>query len=329
MEENFRIKELYRKLINNRITPSELDEFLDLLDRQDNNALTYAEMEVLWNRGLKVAVDDNIKNQIRSLQDRALEAKSRGYVSDTPSIKLINWRYLGGVAAGLLILLVVFYSLGVFHHEIEYHTDYGEREQITLPDGSIVELNANTTLVWNKKWKKDNIRKVKLDGEAFFEVIHTSDDATFIVLTDDLEVEVLGTAFNVSSRHQTTEVFLEEGSVRLGLKGENTDKVTMSPGQKVTYSKDRELIVEENVEDNVASWKNDILYFNDKTVEVILREVSVLYGVEFSYNDPEIKERKLNFWVPYSGWQVTKEAFELTMNLKLEEKDGVYEVGKK
>ena len=72
-----------------------------------------------------------------------------------------------------------------------------------------------------------------------------------------------------------------------------------------------------------------MLYFNNKSVAEILREVSDIYGVQFEYSDQEIRERKLNFWVPYADWETTKEAFELTMKLKIQEKDGVYVVGKK
>lgn len=336
MKDNIRIKELYRKLIQNRISSSELDEFLDLLDQQEGQALTDAEMKILWDQKRKLPLNEAMKTQIWELQERAKGESVAAPTSDSASasIRDSRWRvrrfrFIGGVAAGLLLLIALFYFSGILNNEIEYHTSFGEREKITLPDGSMVELNANTTLVWDKRWKHNNIRRVRLDGEAFFEVLHTSGDAKFIVYTDDLDVEVLGTSFNVSNRHQTTEVFLEEGSVKLGLKGNRAEEVTMIPGQKVIYSVANDLLVEEKAKDDAASWKNDVLYFNDKTVEEILLEVSALYGVEFSYSDPEIKERKLNFWVPYTGWESTKEAFELTMNLTIVEKEGVYEVGKK
>jgi len=332
VKDSYKIKILYTRLKKNQITESELDEFFLLLENEESRRLSELEMKKLWDRNLRVPLDDKIRNHILELKDHA----GKGTESEQKNGHVItlqgrNIRKIGIVAMGFIILVSILFASGVFGDKIEYHTGFGEREKITLPDGSVVELNANTSLVWDKRWKNKNIRQVTLDGEAFFEVSHTIDHAKFIVRTHDLNVEVLGTSFNVSNRRETTEVFLEEGSVRLDLIGNKSQEVLMTPGQKITYSRDKELVLEDEelYPETTASWKNNVLYFNNKSVAEILREVSDIYGVQFEYSDQEIRERKLNFWVPYADWETTKEAFELTMKLKIQEKDGVYVVGRK
>lgn len=85
-----------------------------------------------------------------------------------------------------------------------YATQYGEQRVVELPDHSVVSLNANSTLRFRNDWSQANtLREVWLDGEAFFSVQKqegAAGPAKFIVHTNDLDVEVLGTRFNVSNR---------------------------------------------------------------------------------------------------------------------------------
>lgn len=332
MKDHSRINILYSRLKNNSITGAELDELFSILEDRKAWDIVEPEMKKSWEAHLKAPHDVDLREQI-------MEMKRKG----NPNWKeKLEWKWphswkqstfirVASIAASLLVIITLIFALGIFDSRIEYHTDYGEREKITLPDGSVVELNANTALTWDKNWQQKKVRTVTLDGEAFFEVTHTSDHKKFVVQTDDLNVEVIGTAFNVSNRHRNTEVFLEEGSVRLDLKGATPQEFMMTPGQKVTYSRADETLVEsqEQHPETTASWKDNTLYFNNKSVEEILSEVSAIYGVRFEYSDPEIKTRKLNFWVPYSDWEAMKEAFELTMKLKIDQKEDVYLVTKK
>ncbi len=332
MKDISRINILYKRLKNNSITGAELDELFSMLEDREGRDLVEPELMKSWEEHFDSIADTDILEQIREFKMKVTSSTTTeaGNERRVFSKKRLLLR-TASIAAGLVLIATLLFALGIFDSRIEYHTDYGEREKITLPDGSVVELNANTVLTWDKSWQKKKVRTVTLDGEAYFEVIHTADSKKFIVQTDDLNVEVIGTAFNVSNRHSNTEVFLETGSVRLDLKGTMSQEFMMTPGQKVTYSRVAETLVEsqEQRPETTASWKDNTLYFNNKTVEEILLEVSAIYGVRFEYSDPEIKERKLNFWVPYSDWETMKDAFELTMKLKIEQNEDVYLVRKK
>src|SRR5690606_18604809 len=105
-------------------------------------------------------------------------------------------------------------------------TDYGERKPYLLPDGSYVMLNGNSSLKFTD-WESDGIRQVWLDGEALFDVVHMSDDRPFIVRTaGGVDVNVLGTRFNVKMRKGTAEVLLQKGRVALKFRDSNDEEMT-------------------------------------------------------------------------------------------------------
>ena len=122
-------------------------------------------------------------------------------------VKLVpNWAY--GVAASIVIALGVFYAINV---KSNFETQFSEQLAILLPDQSKVELNSNSVLHF-KKFNWDSNRVVKLNGEAFFDV---EKGKKFRVITNEGEIEVLGTEFNVVSRDDYFEVQCHEGKVKV------------------------------------------------------------------------------------------------------------------
>jgi hypothetical protein len=122
-------------------------------------------------------------------------------------------------------------------HSIQYTTNPGEQQKITLPDGSLVYLNERSTLAYTDNWSKGADREVQLQGEAYFQVekkVYSGEKVKFMVVTRDVTVEVVGTEFNVNDRQQGTRVFLNEGRVRLSLKNLG-EIINMLPGDLVQY----------------------------------------------------------------------------------------------
>ena len=122
------------------------------------------------------------------------------------------------MAASILLVLGLFSWLWIIkpNKTITYATQFGEWKMVELPDGSTVKLNANSELTLNKKWKAGADRKVHLSGEAFFIVKKNPEtEAKFSVICPDLIINVIGTSFNVFTRCEKTEVYLEEGIIKL------------------------------------------------------------------------------------------------------------------
>lgn len=315
-----RIKLLYGRLTDQSISKEELEELYALLSENENTI--DPQMAETWKN---LPLDENEINL-----NKEIEETQRLVAKRTGRVRSLKW--WTGVAAGFLVLIFALIALNRDRPTAFYSTGFGERETILLPDGSSVVLNANSTLTWDNAWEKTNLRQVNLTGEAFFEVTHLDQNQKFRVSTPDLNIEVLGTSFNVLNRNTNTEVFLREGKVKLGFEGDKSRKDTliMVPGQKISYSKTVDQIINDtdNDPEKEASWANGVLYFEDKSVAEILEEVSQVYGIEYSIPDAELAQKKMNFGVPYSDWETTREAFELTMGLKMIRVNGKYIVQK-
>jgi transmembrane sensor len=168
-------------------------------------------------------------------------------------------------------------------------TPRGGQWQVRLPDGSIVWLNAASSLTYPLTFKVGKQRRVELIGEAYFEVAKDKGHP-FVVHTAKQEVEVLGTHFNINSYldEPVTKTTLLEGSIRVAAKDSHNAKI-LKPGEQSMVSANGINISEIDVEEAVA-WKNGYFMFNNEKQESIMRKISRWYNVEVEYADPLAKE---------------------------------------
>jgi transmembrane sensor len=197
-----------------------------------------------------------------------------------------NRKFSYAIAAAIsAIVIVVFTITNPFEqHQIVYSTTYGETKTLDLDDESKIILNANSELTFTEK------RIVKLKGEAFFYVTHLTDHSPFIVITDELEVNVLGTEFNVNSRRSETEVVLNTGSVALQLFSEtDTTQISMLPGDYIAFSENDITYTKKRVDtESHTSWRNNLLVFDHTPFSEILVLLEDNYGLQVDVQDKEI-----------------------------------------
>lgn len=166
----------------------------------------------------------------------------------------------------------------------KFWTGKGDKAHIVLIDGTTVWLSSSSSIVFHTDFGA-NSRVVEVQGEAFFDVMHDP-EKPFIVKSNHLDVEVLGTRFNVKayedfSSSQTT---LIEGSVKVR---NGTSERKLVPGQKaVSYADGKLEIDKANIED-VLSWQTDIYRFSNLTINEILKEIARWYDVD------EIKNKSI------------------------------------
>lgn len=216
-------------------------------------------------------VKANIMRQIRSRQHVVHPNPFRRYLS---------------VAAVACLLLTGAYFVWQFALDQPYHqyaTDFGAQKEILLPDSTLVKLNANSSLKFRKDWSDQRMREVWLEGEAFFEVVKKPDaaDGRFFVHTNQLDVEVLGTTFNVQARHGETQVVLNTGKIKLhqASQGKEQQEIFLEPGEMATLSKDA--LVKSQVNPHVySSWKDNRLFFENESIRKIARRLNDTYGYE-------------------------------------------------
>ena len=161
---------------------------------------------------------------------------------------------------------------------------YGKLFDLELSDGTKIKLNAGTSIRYPVKFIKGLQRKVFLKGEAYFEV---AKDKThpFIVNANDINVEVLGTEFNMSYYPEDTNIntVLVEGSVRLyGETGLNSPKIEtlLTPGHKAAWNKNNKEMVVNKVDTQLyTAWKDGILLFKKSAYENIVKKLERHYDV--------------------------------------------------
>lgn len=169
-------------------------------------------------------------------------------------------------------------------------TPNGGEWQIRLPDGSLVWLNALSSLEYPLNIGTTTVRKVKLEGEAYFEVAKDSKHP-FIVETDKQKLEVLGTHFNINSytNESLTKTTLLEGSVRISAIQNLNEYEVLKPGQQSVLSENGIKIKAVDTDESVA-WKNGYFMFNNEKQESILRKIARWYNVKVEYADKEAKD---------------------------------------
>jgi ferric-dicitrate binding protein FerR (iron transport regulator) len=201
------------------------------------------------------------------------------------------------VAAAALVFCagVYFYAQYRKSSPVTISTGYGESRTLFLPDSTKVTLNGNSTLRYIKRDFEQKLRQVNLQGQAFFSVTHTSDHQNFKVYTSELQVEVLGTRFDVNSRRGKTKVVLEEGKVRLDAPGKTNAQpgVVMRPGEfaEATQSTQNIQVLKVDAQSYMA-WRNNRLEFTAMTLQDIAQILEDSYGYQVRFGRDELRQRR-------------------------------------
>lgn len=204
-------------------------------------------------------------------------------------------RILAAAAAVILLCL----SVGTVYlymqpTSLQTVSTMAETRNVILPDGSSVLLNRHSSLSYPKRFKSDN-REVQLTGEAYFEV-SKDQKHPFIVQTEHINVQVLGTHFNVDAYRNNPEVktTLLTGSVAVSNKSKSV-RVILKPNEIAIYNKVEEKLtrkVLENVEDEI-SWRQGEFIFDDLPLQEIARELSNSFGATIHIADTALQNYRI------------------------------------
>jgi len=153
---------------------------------------------------------------------------------------------------------------------------YGKRAFLKLSDGTSLWVNTGTTVIYPTKFARDK-REIYVEGEVFAEVFHDSSHP-FIIKTEKLDVQVLGTVFNISAykEDKQTNVVLVSGSVNV--KPKNGKATVIKPNQLFAYTEQASTLREVEVE-NYTSWHDGNYIFHNEPIENVLLRLSRYYNV--------------------------------------------------
>lgn len=209
------------------------------------------------------------------------------------------WKYLS-IAASIALLVVT--SIFLIDKEPERALVYYEttavpdaKTKITLPDSSVVWLNANACLRYPREFSQQT-RQVEIKGEAFFEV-RKDEKRPFIVQTDGVGIKVLGTTFNVDAEPDKTQITLLTGKIGLYKstnQSQTADRI-LQPGEQAVYSKsDNDLKISTIRPENTISWVTGIFEFKDDPLEDIMQELQRAFHVKIHIENENLKGQTFN-----------------------------------
>lgn len=165
----------------------------------------------------------------------------------------------------------------------EINVPYGKKLKIELSDGSVVWLNAGSRFKFPQRFiAAEKNRTVYLTGEAFFEVAKDKEHP-FIVNTGGIEVEVLGTKFNVSSyaTNKAVATTLVEGAVALSINNGNEAKAILKPSEQARFDTKSHTFSKKMVDTAIyTAWIQDKLIINNLSFTEILRRLERMHDVE-------------------------------------------------
>lgn len=244
---------LIKKWLDNSLTPEELEAFKAL---EDYEALTKLSN---YTKGFK-APEYN--------EDEAL--KTVLHQIETKKQSKVNWLQPVVKIAAILVL-----CFGAYYYtttlDTTFTTDFSEKISVELPDHSKVDLNALSSITFNKSdWK--NNRNVSLKGEAFFDVEKGS---TFNVNTSNGIVTVLGTEFNVKQRDNFFEVTCYEGLVQVTYKN---NKTKIKPGESFLVLND--LVINNQTVYNQPQWLTNTSAFKSLPLKEVIAELERQYNIK-------------------------------------------------
>ena len=255
-------------------------------DADETPDISNDKVDALW-QTLAAAADTKSSQPVSPTykQDRPAIRKTRRYTTR---------RLLAGftVAAAIAITGIV-----LWFQPLVKTAPYGEQLAVSLPDGSLVELNSGSTITYPRFFTGN--RSISLQGEAYFDVRES--DVPFIVETFNAEVRVLGTTFNVKAWETgwrpESKVTLTSGSIRLSKDNGPERSLVMVPGQTVTVRQAEGGFLESESEntEHVLAWRKGELVFKDQELVSVLEEIERRFGAEVELRVNQLAQKEVTF----------------------------------
>lgn len=308
MKEEFDHKKLLIRFFDHSATDDELNELTHWLSESNENKQLFNE----FNESHQFA-DITLNGWVYDLESNWTQLKNRIKKDQrTPEIKILSkvhylWLRSTAIIAVMLMLGSIAWmfqkqlSTELHHSPLSVVAPPGQKSKVELQDGSTVWLNSGSVLTYayNAVSKK---RIVKLQGEAFFDV---AKDKTkpFIVSTDEIDLVVYGTRFNVQAYEdeEIIEATLEEGSIGVNISSSGREWL-LKPGQQCIYNKLKKTIdIKYTNVNKYICWKEDKLVFDENTLEEVVQKLERWYGISIEL-DPQLNNsEKLTLTVTHES----------------------------
>lgn len=294
------IESLLIKSLSQQADEGEEQAIQEWIKQSSKNKRSFEAYQKLWNDSNKLMVPGKIDVEAALQQSKKHIPQFR---------RKTRWLSYWPQVAAVLVLSIFISSVFTFlvkpgvnkQEQVIYQeikAAYGTQTKLQLPDGTAVWLNAGSQLNFPISFKNLDERKVTLIGEGFFEVTKNAQQP-FIVSTSKLDIQVLGTSFNVNAyeNENNITVALKEGKVSLlqQLRGKQQQVLSLNPSEVASYDIKNNKIIHstENDLDRYIAWKDGLIVFFDDPMRKVITRLENWYNVEIEVNDQKLLEENI------------------------------------
>ena len=275
---------------------NELREYF--YDRLSSREEEEVQKRICANKG-----SQELDDALRGLFDECLASLDQQTRRQSTVRKFIPYFVAAAAVLALLIVLPISYKAGMDTGEqriasiewVEVSVPYGEKETVTLSDGTVLHLNSGSRLTYPAVFSGDS-RIVFMDGEAYLDVAKDPEHP-FIIKSQSIDIKVLGTSFNFKNfaQERTAELLLMEGSVEASVSVlDDTRTVRLKPGDKMQYNRESGNldIARFNPKGYKAFYEDNSLHFYDMELADIALDLSRRFNCEIVVLDEELASRR-------------------------------------
>lgn len=270
---------------------AEGQEVQSWIELSSENKLQYEEFKKVWESVESKPLDVDVD---AAWQKVNIRIAGEEVVKGEPVVRQLERpRFTWYAAAAVVALVGLFtvFQLLFRSNEVQIASVDQQLEQ-SLNDGSVITLNANSKLDYPKKFKGSE-RRVKLEGEAFFDVAKDA-EKPFVIEAGEAEIKVLGTSFNVEAfENQNVLVHVITGKVQLSVPGatEDTLRIILTPGMTGVLDKNSGRVYEQSQDySDALFWMDKRLEFDKTPLPEVFEVLERNYKVEFTAVDPDLKK---------------------------------------
>ncbi|MCB0524560.1 MAG: FecR domain-containing protein [Lewinellaceae bacterium] len=270
------------KNLSGELTPAETKEYDAWLHESPENQSIAREFALVWEQSgtYQKVFTPNLDRDFAKVL-----SKIDGTETQVLRVRFINKKLLR-VAAAIALLLMAVWGYSTFgggnYYDSVISADNSGNQHLSLTDGTQIWLREGSTLSYASDLSSKDLRRVKLSGEAYFEVAHDPAHPFRVELAEGGSVQVLGTQFNVRYSPSETQVLVKEGRVRYSPDGK-IQSPELTAGQQALFDSASGVMKVTNAATlNALSWKTGALEFVNTPLAQVILDLEKYYSIKIS-----------------------------------------------
>ena len=320
--------------LNGRASVEEEHQLQKWLQTSEVNQAEFDKAQELWELTGKTdlaadSVDFSTEEEWQYFKER-IEASPKIHELPNEYPKRHLYKDIFQMAAGIVLLIGVVWIINQFiqpttpivaSEQIQTFEDM--QKEVALEDGSKVWLNENSILTIPESFS-DTERKVRLVGEAFFEVAKDA-NRPFIILNKDTETRVLGTSFNVKTNYENVEVSVRTGKVSLASRKDEQSSVVLEAGDKGVFDlKTKALQKMKTGDENDWAWQTKRLVFRDSPMSRTISMLEKYYEIRVDVRNKNILNCQFTSEFEEASLEEVMEVLATSLQAKIKLEKGTY-----